>query len=361
MWRRIGIVISVLILLFIINAFLNPIPSKNSVAGNSPLYGVSYSFEQAGWYGLNGREAFVSLIENNDFDWVRLSFFWDQMTSESGELKVESLKFAIEEAGKRDIDVIIAIGAKTPYHPEYHLPKRIENKLAFGDRIDINHPVAKDILAVDKKVIEELMKYENITHWQVENEPLLGNINNWHIDKSLLIEEIKQVRKLDTRSRPIIINHVGPSIFDNQWKGLSDLLEPGDVFGANAYYKTQGVDLIAFEIGDKEVHIRWPEWFVWPVQSWGVFSPDFENMKKEIEAKGLEFWILEMQAEPFIKNLDDAARNNGYFQARNISEADEYLRSMGIKNIGLWGAPYWLYRQSQGDNSWLDEVDEIVN
>ena len=68
-----------LIFLIIIIAFLKPFPQKNMIEGFRPQYGVSYSFEQAGWYGLDPKKSFGELLDNFKFSWVRLPFFWDQM------------------------------------------------------------------------------------------------------------------------------------------------------------------------------------------------------------------------------------------------------------------------------------------
>src|SRR3989338_5174190 len=122
---------------FVITAFLNPIPVRQIRTDYRPLYCVSYSFEQAGWYGHNPLEDYVEMLEEFEFDWVRLPFFWNQM-------------------------VHTATGAKTPYFPEYHWPREIEDQVKFGEIIDSDHQIADDILAMDGKVIDELSAFDNI-------------------------------------------------------------------------------------------------------------------------------------------------------------------------------------------------------
>lgn len=361
MLRRALLLLFLLLITLFLNAFLNTIPKKNIVGGFKPSYGVSYSFEQAGWYGLDGRKAYVALLDSADFDWVRLPFFWDQMVDVNGELKVEDLKFAIEEARKRNIKVVVALGAKTPYYPEFHLPQNIKDKIRFGETISVNHPVAKDLLAVDKKLVEELSKYDNISYWQVENEPFLANVNNWKIDKKLISAETEIVRSADSKKRPIILNHVGPTLFDRKYKDLLPLLLPGDVFSVNAYFKTQGVYLLSFEAFGRKIDIAWPRWLVWPVQSWTFFSVDFENVKKEVEGKGLKFWVLEMQSEPYIRSREDGMRKSLSFSPRDLENADNFLRSYRIESVGLWGAHFWQFRQKAGDGTWIEAVKGIVD
>lgn len=360
MKRRAALFLFVLLILYILNAFVNPFPKKNSVYGFKPKYGVSYSFEQASWYGLDSRVAYVELLDSARFDWVRLPFFWDQMVDEKGEPKTDDLEFAITEAGKRNIKVVIALGAKTPYYPEYHLPKHISEQVAFGDTISASHQIADDIIVINRKLVTKLSKYENISHWQVENEPFLANINNLKIDIDLLSKEVDVARRNDIGGRPVILSHVGPAVFDREWKELVGLLKEGDVLGVNAYFKTQGVNLFSFSLFGRVLTVPWPEKLVWPVQSWHGFSPNYESIRSDLEKRGIELWVLEMQAEPYIRTREYADRDRFFLKPDDIVSADEFLKSSRIESVGLWGSPFWLYRDSIGDKSWLETVSHVT-
>src|SRR3989344_8034392 len=159
---RVFLLIFFTVFVFIIAAFLNPIPTRPIKTADRPIYGVSYSFEQAGWYGLDPRKDFIQMLEEFKFDWVRLPFFWNQMVNKDGSFNknFEDLKFAIGEAQKHNVKVIVAIGAKTPYFPEYHWPGEIESQVKFGEVIGFDHEVADDILAIDKKVVQELSAFD---------------------------------------------------------------------------------------------------------------------------------------------------------------------------------------------------------
>lgn len=342
---------------YVASAFANPFPPRKSSgqATNSRdvKYGVSWSFEQAGWYGLDPRGSYVRLLDETKFDWVRLAYFWDQGN-------IDDLRFGIGEAKKRNIKVIIVMGAKTPYYPEYHFPDKISKQVKFGNTISADHPIARDLLASDKKLVTELSDYVNIIFWQVENEPFLANVNNWRIDKSLISAEVDAVRGADPMHRPIILNHVGPSAFDKRYRDLLDILKPGDVLGVNAYFKTQGINLFAFSIFGYEIRIPWPKWFVWPVQSWVFLSPDFNKLRDEVESKGLSLWVLEMQAEPYIRVRPDADPGSWFYKPEDIRLADDFLKAYGISSVGLWGAPFWVYRESIGDRAWIDAVRRLT-
>jgi len=360
MLKRAVLLVLLLFLAFIMNAFLNPIPQREIVGGAQNSYGTSYSFEQADWYGLDSRKAYVDLLEKFDFEWIRIPFFWNQMVSEDGELRIEILEYAVEEAAKRNVNVVIALGAKTPYYPEFHLPDNLANRLTPGQNIDSSHIVGAEILEIDRRLVEALSHYENISHWQIENEPFTPNENGWTVDVSLIEEEIEVVRKADSMKRPVILSHVGPVVFDVRWKRLLKLLESGDVLGVNAYFKTQGTSLFSFSLFGNQLSIPWPRGFSWPVQSWGLFSPDFAGIKKEAGRSGVDVWVLEMQAEPYIRNLNDGRKREFSFNAHDLEKAHNYISNEKIRTIGFWGSPFWFFREDLGDPSWLDLVGEIV-
>ncbi len=364
MAKRIIITLFVILFLYISYAFLSPFPSRNLAEGFKPDYGFSYSFERAGWFGLDSRKAYIDLLDSAHFKWVRLPFFWDSMVRrDSGNWvftnDFEDLRFAVEQAKKRDIKVIVALGAKTPYYPEFHLPSEEARKLKFGQVIDSANPIVPDLVNVDKMVVSELSSYDNIAYWQVENEPFLANVNNWKIDKSVLLMEMSAVRKADPYGRPIILNHVGPAALDGRWKGLVALLGGNDVIGVNAYFKTQGTYLFSFDLFGRTFKAPWPRSFSWPVQSWLFLSPNFFNLAHDENLNKHDLWVLEMQAEPYIRVLADADKEEA-FSASDIGRANKYLVDSRVKSVGLWGAEFWEYRKSKGDLSWLDSVKAVV-
>lgn len=344
------------ILVVIVNAFLDPIPSRKSTNDFKPLYGVSYSFEQADWYGLDPREDYKKLLDEVKPDWVRLPFFWDQMVDEGGSLKIDDLKFAIEEAEKRDVKVVIALGAKTPYYPETHFPAEIKDQVKFGQRLTPDHPIVDELLNIDKKVVDELSEYPNISHWQVENEPLLGDPRGISVSVDLVKKEVEVVRNADPKKRPVILNHPAGWYFDRSWLDLLSILEVGDVYSTNAYFKTKGTHLFAAKVSGVELRIPWPDFFVWPVQPWPLLSPPYETFKKKAEERGVGFWVMEMQSEPYIREVKDAEKAVFHFSARDVEKGNSFLKSYGINSIGFWGAHFWQFRAKNGDNTWIDAV-----
>jgi hypothetical protein len=357
MLKRAIFLIFSLFFLYVFNAFLFPYPVKTVPEGARPAYGFSYSFEQARWYGYDGRVEFVKLLDRVKFDWVRLPFFWDEMADEAGNLKVDDLDFAISEAGKRNVKVIIVLGAKVPFYPEFHLPAAESSKIKFAANVSSTSPIAFDLLTVDSKIVSHFSKFDNVIYWQVENEPFLPNVGKFRIDKSLINSEVKVVRDYDPKKRPVILTSDAPTVFNNRWKDLFSVLMPGDALGTNAYFKTQGTYLVYFS----KLNIPWPKGFYWPVQSWYLLSPNFENLKVYAKKRNVDTWIMEMQAEPYVRDLTDAAKEKFSFGPGDIVNADNFLKSRGLNSIGFWGANFWIFREKIGDSSWMNAVKNIVN
>lgn len=361
MFLRALLLLFLILLIILANGFINPIPQRRADPDFKPVYGTSFSFEQAGWYGLNGRESYIKLLNEFNFAWIRLPFFWDQMITDGKfNENFEDLKFAVEEAQKRNIKVIIALGVKTPYFPELHLPGQIRSEIKFAQVVDENHPIADEVLKMDARVVEELSTFDNISYWQVENEPLVGVADKIEIDPSFIAKEVEVVRNADSQKRPVILNHAGVGVYDRSWRKLLPILREGDVFAANAFFKTKGIDLFSFSLFGKEFHILWPDHLVWPVYPWGFLSPNLKVMKKAAEEKGIKFWIMEMQSEPYIKKLDEANDPLLTFTPEDIKKGDNFLRSYDVESIGLWGASFWLYKGKNGDNSFAEAVKSIV-
>ena len=85
MFKRFVILLFFLLIIFISHAFVSPIPSRKIDPDFRPKYGTSYSFEQAGWYGLDPRESYTEMLDEFKFDWVRLPLFWDQAVDKGTE------------------------------------------------------------------------------------------------------------------------------------------------------------------------------------------------------------------------------------------------------------------------------------
>lgn len=331
-----------------------PLPRKQV------FYGFSfnpYVFEQL---GLNWHSAYLKLIDSFDWEWVRLSFYWNKMVDENNVLKLDDLWFQINEAEKRNINVVLVVGVKAPFYPEVYAPAELTKHFTLGENIKADSPTGKTILKVESELVPIIATSSAITYWQVENEPFAGPVNNWQIDISLLEEEMKLVRRLDPMNRPIILTHPAPYPFDSNWKKLLNLLKSGDVLGVNYFPKTRTPDIINFNLFGKHLKVKWPEFVNIPTYIWGPFSPDFKKVAKIVSNNGNKLWVMEMQAEPYLTKFNEVKGKIFVFQPEDIVKSDNQIRKSGINHIGLWGAHWWLLTAERGDSSWIEAVQQIV-
>ncbi len=331
-----------------------PIP-KEKVA-----YGFSFSPQIFNSVGLNWQESYVRLLDEFNWQWVRISFYWNQMIDENGKLNLADLWFQINEAHKRGVKVVLVVGAKAPFHPEVYVPESLTQKFRFGGIITAQSETGQALLNVEKKLIPIIATSSAITYWQVENEPFAGPVNNWRVDKSLLEEELRLIRELDLEKRPVILTHPSPYPFDKDWQYLVDLLEAGDILAVNYFPKTRTPDIINLNLWGKNLRLAWPAWINIPVYIWGPFSPDFAKTARFVQKQGKSLWIMEMQAEPYLTNFAQVKGKIFVFQPKDIIKSDLQIRKYQIENIGLWGAHWWLLAEQQDDQRWLEAVGQVV-
>jgi len=323
-------------------------------------YGLNFSPQVFGQTGLDWKNSYTRLLNEYNFSWVRVAFYWNQMVDENGNYHLDDLWFQLNEAEKRNVKVVLVIGAKAPYYPEIYLPEIYTKTMKFGEKISQQSEAGQKLLELEKDLVPKLATSLAITYWQVENEPFSGPVNNWTIDEGLLAKEIELVRSLDPQKRPIILTHPGPYIFDRKWQQLTKLLANKDIFGVNYFPKTRTPDIVTIHLFGKNFKINWPDFINLPVYIWGPISPDFGKVASEVSKNGNSLWIMEMQAEPYLTQFSQEKGKIFVFGPKDIIASDLQIRKYVIDHIGLWGANWWLLEEKRGNNEWLKTVEETV-
>lgn len=359
--RLLRILVFTIILFFLVILFVNYKRfSKLPIPQDEVSYGFSFAPHPYAVAGLDWKKSYIELLDRFNFKWVRIAFYWDQSTDQAGNLNLTDLTFQIEEAQKRNVSVIIAIGAKTPYYPEVYIPNHLTKDLKFGQELGNSAQIKKALLDVESNLIPKIATYSAITYWQVENEPYAGTRNNWTVGEDLLSEEIKVIKKNDPSKRPIILTHPGPFVWDHDWQKLLKHLAMGDVLAVNYFPKTRTPDVVTINLLGKDLKLIWPDFINIPVYIWGSISPDFEKVKNTVEAHGNKLWIMEMQAEPYLSEFKYARGKIFVFTPEDILKADLAIRKAGIHYIGFWGANWWLLSDKNGDSEWINMVEKVV-
>jgi hypothetical protein len=299
--------------------------------------GITFSPRFAQELGLDPKEAYIKTIDQLKIKKIRLPVYWDEVEKNEGDYNFSETSFYLEEAKKRNIEVVLVVGLKQPRWPECFVPDWAEG-LTRDEKY-------KRVIRLVAKEVGYFQRYENITHWQVENEAMFQfglcekpDSKTWE----LLQNEVAVVRSLD--SRPILLTDSGEL---SSWKYSLVL---GDTFGTTMYRSSWNPVL---------GYIEYPT------------PPMFYTVK----AKVME-WIMginekpkmvaELQAEPWAKgsiriiDMPIEEQIEG-MTLKRISENIEFAQQTKFAPIYLWGVEWWYWMSLNGHPEYLEEVSKMIS
>ena len=330
--KRLIIKIAGLIAGIFVIAFFVWFMSGEGVKTNQNInWGVTFSPRQTDFLGIDAGQTFAAILDELEIKNLRLQAPWNEVERQEGVYDFSSIDWMIEEAGKRDAKVILAVGRKLFRWPECHDPS-----WAFAlDKKEFENKVLNLLTAE----IQHFKQYDNIVGWQVENEALLpfGQCDpkpNWDLFK----KEIALVRSLD--SRPALSTESGE---------LSNWLKIGsqtDWLGGRLYRVTNNPFL---------GKIYYP------------FRPGFYQ-KKAALAKALnknleKVFISELQLEPWGEKSLAAMTLPEPFAGMSLQPARcsiAFAQATGLPDIYIWGLEWWYWlKVKHNDSRFWDLGKEI--
>jgi len=294
--------------------------------GMEPMWGVSFSPAQAENLGLDWRETYIAALDDLHVSAIRLSAYWNRIEKKRGVYDFTELDWQVEEAARRDVKILLAVGRRLPRWPECHEP--------LWYRGAPMRETAEDVHTLVEAVVNRYKDRGAIAMWQVENEAFLSVFGECPSpDPVVLQEEIDLVRSLD--DRPILITDSGELSW---WRHAAPL---GDYFGTTMY------------------RVVWnPLTKYWSYDY--VLPPVFYRMKAWLVGKSLDRVIgAELQAEPWAPRgllaLSDKEREQSLSVERFRGNVD-FARRTGIQEHYLWGVEYWYWLKKQGDDRLWEEA-----
>ncbi|MBT4277354.1 hypothetical protein HOD96_01230 [Candidatus Falkowbacteria bacterium] len=299
--------------------------------GVKPIYGLNFSQKYANDLGLNWQETYLTILDELKPKRMRVSAHWDLIEKEKGQYNFSNLDWQIEEAGKRGVQIILAIGRRTPRWPECHPPQWSKN--LTEDKKE------KYILRLLEAEIKHFKNFDNIVYWQIENEHFLDIFGECPDgDEKLLDKEIALVKSLS--NKPIILTDSGEL---STWKKLA---KKTDVLGTSMY-KT-----------------------VWNPY-WGFFTyplpPAFYYYKAKINQyfnNNLQKVIItELQGEAWANAPLNTLSIEKQLQSMNKNKLKnnlEYAKQSGLNEIYIWGAEWWYWLKLQGEDSLWQTAKNIL-
>lgn len=296
-------------------------------------WGVNFSSKQTDFLEIDDKETYLALIEGLGFKNIKISVHWDLLEKEFEKYDFSLLDWQIQKAKENNVDLILAIGMKTPRWPECHIPE-------WAEELE-----KKDQQASVLNLIEEIVfRYKNedtIVAWQIENEFFLDFGKCPWKDEDFFRKEIKSVKTID-KKRPIIITDSGELSF---WIASSKI--DGDILGVTTYRM----------IWESNIKKYIP--YILPP----IFYERRANLVKIIFNK--EVIGTELQAEPWCANsimnssLEEQAKTMNLEQfKKNVN----FAKKTGIEEFYFWGGEWWYYmlKTHRDDKIW-NEVKSMLN
>jgi len=296
-------------------------------------YGVTFSKKESEDLGLDWKENYLAILDDLQVKKIRLSAYWDEVEKEKGIFIWDDLDWQINEAEKRNTEIILAIGTRLPRWPECHFPDWVK-KTNKQER-------EKEVLNYIKKTIERYKNKKTIKVWQIENEPFLAHFGECpKLDKEFLDKEILLAHKLD--SRPILISDSGEL---SLWLPAA---KRADIFGTTMYRDTYS------QILKKYIH--------YPIE------PGFFRFKKNIASFFVhpEKWlVIELQGEPWgprpFQELSQKERDKTMSYEKFLDIID-FSRKTGFKEFYLWGVEWWYWEKNvQHDDRFWNKAKELFD
>ncbi len=278
-------------------------------------WGVIFSQKHSEAMGLDWKENYIAILDDLGTKHLKLIAYWDTIEPNKGEFDFSDLDFQIQEAGKRNAEIMLVVGRKVPRWPECHIPewaKSLEKEQldrAVLDYLEVIVPRYKDNPA--------------ISTWQVENEPffLFGD-NCPLISGETLKKEIDLVKSLDDRQRPVLVSESGE--FPTWFKAA----KYADIVGHTLYRVVWSKELKSyFEPPFPAVFYHRKAWLI-----------DKIFDKKVI--------CIELQAEPWSQvllydsTLEEQRKTMNLEKFKNVIE---YAKNTGEDTFYLWGVEWWYW------------------
>jgi len=313
--KKLLLALGILAIVFLGYLFIGEAPQAEDIT-----WGISFSQKQAELLGLSWQDNYLALLDDLQIPAIKIIAYWDLIEPETGKYIFNDLDFQIEEAGLREAKVILAIGRKVPRWPECHIPEWAR---------DLNQKEQEErILRLIEKIVFRYRDSDVVWAWQVENEPFFRFGICPDISEDFLKDEIRLVRFLDSRDRPIIISDSGSNRF---WFKTARL---GDKVSISLYRK------VWFREVDSYIKYPFPPVFYWRKAQ--IIKMVFDK----------EVFCGELQAEPWGPVLTHELPLEEHQKTMDLEQFRKnikFAKETGFNEFYLWGAEWWYWLKEKHD------------
>ncbi|MEK7076895.1 MAG: beta-galactosidase [Patescibacteria group bacterium] len=292
-------------------------------------WGVNFSAQHAEKLGLDPRETYLALLDDLEVKRVKIAADWDILEPEDAAFDFEELDWHIAEAEKRGVSVLFVAGMKTPRWPECKIPRWLQESAK-----ERRQEETRELLSA---IVQRYKNSAAIWGWQVENEALFPFGECPPPDKDFLREEAALVKQLDS-SRPVVVSDTG------EWSLWFEAARSGDIVGTTLYRKVWFKNL--------GLYVSYPL----PT----VFYARKARLVKKLFGKRVI--NVELQAEPWGPVLlydlprEEQEKTMNLARFRNVID---FAKRTGFDEFYLWGAEWWYWLKTQGDDSIWEEARDL--
>lgn len=294
-------------------------------------WGVNFSQKHAINLGLDWRVVYAALLDDLGAKRLKIAVHWDYIEGQGPGLFFDDLDWQMSQAEKRDVQVLLVIGQKTPRWPECHIPQWVKD-LPKQDKEEA-------VLRMLAGIVSRYKDSPALWGWQVENEPFFpfGQCPGG-TTRRFLKKEVDLVRSSDP-NHPVVISESGEG---SLW---FDAAHYGDIVGITLYQKAWFSQL--------GMYISYP---LPPVFYWRkTQAVQLLSGKKVIG--------VELQAEPWGPSLlydmplaEQAKTMNPVLFRENI----EFARRTGLATFYLWGGEWWYWiKEKQNRPEMWEEARKV--
>lgn len=326
--------IFLVIVLVIAAAFLFFIRKPSGLADNADdiQWGIAFSKPFAKEMGLSWQETYLAVLDDLKVKKMRLPIYWQDVEAEKGTFNFDDYDWMVEEAKKRDVQLILVVGRKVPRWPECHSP-------FWADKLAETEKQEKIIEYISASV-ERYKNADNLYLWQVDNEPFLPFGECTTTEKDFLDQEVKIVRAIDPNHKIMVTDSGELSVWVRAAKRA-------DIFGTTMYrviykkpfnYFKYPLPPKFFWIKANIVHLLYP--------------------KKPIV-------VSELQAEPWGPKLIYDLPLEEQEKSMSLSQFNEnieYAKRVGFPENYLWGVEWWYWLKTKHDKpEFWEEAKKVIN
>ena len=288
-------------------------------------YGVTFSNRYATELGLDWQQTYIKILDDLNTKNIRLVAYWKDIEATNDEYDFSDIKWQLDEAQKRSVNVIVTVGRKVPRWPECFEPK-------WWSEIEEEDVQNHELFDYVKHTVMELQGYESIKMWQVENEPFFPFGICTDIKYRVVADEVKLVRELD--DRPILIQDSGEGGFWFPSYRLGDNL-------AISMYRKIWYDFWGIFLGQSI-------YFKYPLAHW-----TYKIKADLVRVPYQKIIVTELQAEPWGPGINSSLttdQKNKTMSRHDFIATLNYAQTAGFKDLYLWGVEWWWWEKEMNDN-----------